>query len=514
MLTVELIRRGARQFPQRTAVLFEDKLLTFAEVDDLSNRFAYVFARHGITRGGRMALLVSNGLYSLPLDFACVKAGAARTPLNARLSLGEHEQMLRETVAQLLVYGPGLTERANALAARLPELRMFGLGSSRPGDGDLLAEAALASAEDPCVPADPDDVILIIYTSGTTGRLKAAQHTQASFAAICANILGNLPEVKRDDVMLHAASLIHASGTFVLPYWIRGAASAVLARFDPGEYLAAIARWRVTAINLVPTMLAMLLDYPGIEQADVSSLRQVIYGASPMPLPLLQRGLQLWGPRFVQYYGQTEAPLCITTLPPEDHVDPGAERRLLSCGQPAVDAEVRLIDADGNDVAPGTVGEIAVRAPFSMVGYFNAPDLNASTFLPGGWLRTRDVGRFDEDGYLYIVDRTSDMIITGGYNVYPREVEDILMAHPAVYECAVVGAPHEKWVEAVTAFVALRPGSQTTETELIEFARERLAAYKVPKSVRFVERLPKTAVGKVLRRALRDPLWEGHERRI
>jgi acyl-CoA synthetase (AMP-forming)/AMP-acid ligase II len=514
MLAVELIRRGARQFPQRAAVLFEDQKMTFAEVDELSNRFAHVFTRHGINRGARMALLFNNSLYSLPLDFASVKVGAARTPLNARLSVDEHEHMLRETGAQLFVYGPDLIERAEALAARLPELRMMGVGATRTGDVDLLAEAALASAEDPRVPAEPDDVILIIYTSGTTGRLKAAQHTQASYAAICANILANLHDVRRDDIMLHAASLIHASGTFVLPYWIRGAAAAVLARFDPGEYLAAIARWRVTAINLVPTMLAMLLDYPGIEDADVSSLRLVTYGASPMPLPVIQRALDLWGPRFAQYYGQTEAPLCITTLPAEDHVGPGAERRLLSCGQPSVDAEVRLVDEKGNDVAPGDAGEIAVRAPFIMAGYFNAPDLNASTFLPGGWVRTRDVGRFDDEGYLYLVDRTSDMIVTGGYNVYPREVEDALLAHPAVYECAVVSAPHEKWVEAVTAFVVLRSGAQVTEAELIEFVRDRLAAYKVPKSVCFIDRIPKSPVGKILRRALRDPLWEGRERRI
>jgi acyl-CoA synthetase (AMP-forming)/AMP-acid ligase II len=512
MLTVELIRRGARQFPNRTAILFRDQALTFAEVGELSNRFAHVFAHHGISRGARMALLVNNGLYSIPLDFACVKAGAARTPLNARLSVDEHEHMLRETGARLLVYGPDLAERAEALATRFPGLTMLSLGSVRPGDGDLLAEAEAASADDPRIPAEPDDVVLTVYTSGTTGRLKAAEHTQASYAAICLNILINLPPIEPDDVMLHAASLIHASGTFVLPYWVRGAASAVLARFEPGEYLAAISRWCATAVNLVPTMLTMLFDHPDIERADVSSLRTVIYGASPMPLPVIKKGLALWGPRFVQYFGQTEAPVFITQLSKEDHT--GSEERLLSCGRPSVDAEVRVVDADGNDVAPGEPGEVAVRAPFTMAGYFNAPEVTASTILPGGWVRTRDVGRFDEDGYLYLVDRTSDMIITGGYNVYPREVEDALMNHPAVYECAVVGAPHEKWGEAVTAFVALRPEVKATEVELIEFARQHLASYKVPKSVRFIDQVPKSAVGKLLRRALRDPLWEGHKRRV
>ncbi|HXF38447.1 MAG TPA: AMP-binding protein [Blastocatellia bacterium] len=505
MLTVELIRRGARYFAERRAVLFEDKALTFAAVDELSNRFAHVLARNGIGRGGRLAILANNSLYSAPVDFGCVKAGAARTPLNARLSMDEHEHMLRETGARVVIYDSELAERAEALAARVPGLTMLGLGSTRCGR-DLLVEAASAPASDPRTPAEPDDVILTIFTSGTTGRLKAAEHTQASYAAVSNNTSINLPDIQPDDVMLHAASLFHASGCFVLPYWIRGAATAVLARFEPSEFLQAIAKYRATSIHVVPTMLAILLAHPEIESADMSSIRSIVYGASPMPLPVIKRAIELWGPRFIQYYGQTEAPLFIARLDQQDHAGP--ERRLLACGRTSIDCEIRLIDDKGNDVPAGEQGEIALRAPFAMKGYFSAPDLNAAMFVEGGWLRTRDVGRFDEDGYLYLVDRTSDMIITGGYNVYPREVEDALLAHPSVFECAVVGAPHEKWVESVTAFVVLRPGKTVCEAELIEFTRSRLAAYKVPKSVRFIEQIPKSAVGKVLRRALRDPLWK------
>jgi fatty-acyl-CoA synthase len=504
MLTVELIRRGAQYFAERRAVLFEDKALTFAEVDELSNRFAHVLARNGIGRGGRMAILANNSLYSVPVDFGCVKAGAARTPLNARLSLDEHEHMLRETGARLVIYDSELAERAEALAARVPGLTMLGLGSTRCGR-DLLVEAASAPVSDPRTPAEPDDVVLTLFTSGTTGRLKAAEHTQASYAAVSNNTSINLPTIQPDDVMVHAASLFHASGCFVLPYWIRGAASAVLARFEPAEFFQAIVKYGATSIHVVPTMLAILLAHPEIETADMSSIRTIVYGASPMPLPVIKRALELWGPRFVQYYGQTEAPLFIAKLDQQDHAGP--ERRLLACGRPSVDCEIRLIDDKGDDVPAGEQGEIALRAPFMMKGYFNAPDLNAATFVEGGWLRTRDVGRFDAEGYLYLVDRTSDMIITGGYNVYPREVEDALLGHPAVFECAVVGAPHERWVEAVTAFVVLRSGTSVSEAELIEFTRERLATYKVPKSVVFVEQIPKSAVGKVLRRALRDPLW-------
>jgi acyl-CoA synthetase (AMP-forming)/AMP-acid ligase II len=315
---------------------------------------------------------------------------------------------------------------------------------------------------------------------------------------VTANVLANLIFPKPGDVMLHAASLIHASGAFVLPYWTRGGAAAVLRGFDPPEYLEAIERHGATAINLVPTMLNALLQTPGIEDADFSRVERIAYGASPAPRPVLERALELWPGRLTQYYGQTEAALAITALQPEDHVGD----RLLSCGLPSADSEVRL-DEETN--------EILVRGPFTAIEYYDAPELSAETFLPDGWIRTRDVGRFDDEGFLYLVDRTSDMIVTGGYNVYPREVEDALAAHPAVREAVVVGAPDERWVEAVTAFVV---ADGVSEDELIEHCRMKLATYKAPKSVRFIDEIPKSPVGKLLRRAVRDPLWEGHERPI
>lgn len=515
MLAVDLLRRGAARFPNRTAVVFGDRSLTFHEVDDAANRMAHVLRGLGARQGDRVGLLVNNGISSIPLDFACLKAGVARVPLNARLSADEHERILAETGARLLVYGPDLAERALELAGRLDGLLLACLGPvERADDVDLFDAMRDASGDDPHLPARPDDVILIIYTSGTTGQLKAAQHTQASFAAIAANILANLVSPGRDDVMLHAASLIHASGTFVLPYWVRGGAAAVLTGFDPGAYLDAIRRHRATAVNLVPTMLAMLFATDAGRKADVSSLDTIAYGASPMPRPVIEQAMEAWGPRFVQYYGQTEAPLCISVLRKEDHLDPDRDTLLGSCGHPAVDAEVIVADDDGEPVKTGEIGEILVRAPFGMAGYYRAPELNTETFAPDGWIRTRDLARFDERGYLHLVDRTSDMIVSGGYNVYPREVEDALMAHPAVAECAVVGAPDPTWVEAVTAFVAFKPGRSASEDELRSAVRTRLAGYKVPKKVHVVETIPKSAVGKILRRALRDPLWADHEKRI
>lgn len=502
--TTDLVRRGAARYPERTAVLFEDQALTYREVDEAANRFAHFLIGEGAKPGDRVALLIGNGPWSISMDFACLKAGLVRVPLNARLSVPEHRHMLEETGASWLVHAPELAAAAEELCESVPGLRTVGLGGPGASDGpDLLEASGAVSTEDPHVPVSESDPMLLLYTSGTTGRLKAVTHTQGSYAAIVTNILANLLQPRRDSVMLHAASLIHASGTFVLPYWLRGGAAAVLPGFEPASFLAAIEKYRVTETNVVPTMLGMLFAQD--HSADLSSLRTVIYGASPMPRPLITRAIEEWGPIFRQYYGQTEAPLCLTVLDETDHEDP---ELLASCGHPAVDAQVRLAEEDGTAVAPGEIGEIQVRAPFQMAGYHQAEELNAEMFTPDGWVRTRDMARQDERGYLYLVDRRSDMIVTGGYNVYPREVEDALMEHDAVAECAVVGAPDPTWVEAVTAFVTLKPGSEATEQALQEHVRDRLAGYKVPKRVEFIDAVPKSAVGKILRRALRDPLWE------
>ena len=503
-LAVDLVRRGAARYADRTAVLVGDERLTYREVDEAANRFAHFLIDHGAGKGDRVALLVGNGPWSVSLDFACLKAGVVRVPLNARLSVAEHQRMIEETGARWLVHVPELGDPAGQLCANVPGLKAVGLGGPGVDGGpDLLEASATSPSEDPMVPLAPADPMLLLYTSGTTGTLKAVTHTQASFGAIATNILANLLNPGPDSVMLHAASLIHASGTFVLPYWVRGGAAAVLPGFDPATFLSAVQRYRATEINLVPTMLGMLFANGAPTGVDLSSLRTVIYGASPMPRPLITAAMAAWGPIFKQYYGQTEAPLCITVLDEHDHTDPDL---LGSCGHPTVDAQVRLADEDGHPVPRGEIGEIQVKAPFQMAGYHQADDLNAEMITTDGWIRTRDMATADDRGYLFLVDRRSDMIITGGYNVYPREVEDALMSHPAVAECAVVGAPDPTWVEAVTAFVALRPGQQATVDDLRAHVRAQVAGYKVPKRIEFIDTVPKSAVGKILRRALREQL--------
>jgi len=510
MLVTELIHRGARDYRDRVALRFGDRLLRFVEVDELSNRLANLFvSRLGLEPLSRVAILLDNDLATIPLDFACVKARLTRVPVNGRLSLPEQSRMIEGAGANILIHGANHSERARALAADMPGLLCYSLGGG--GDRDLLALASDSSDSPVTLVPEPDDDVLALYTSGTTGSLKMVRHSQATFSAVVLNALANLVDPKPGDMVLHAASLIHASGVFILPFWLRGGVSGILPGFDPVSYLAAVERWRPSTLCLVPTMIQMLVEQPGIEEADLSSVETILYGASPMPRPLIERVIGLWGKRFIQFYSQTEAPVAIACLGKEDH-DLERPDRLISCGKAAVECEIRLVDERGDDVALGEAGEIAVRAPFVMKGYQDEA-LDAAAFLPGGWLRTRDVGRFDEDGFLTLIERTSDMIVTGGYNVYPRDVEDILCSHPSVVEAAVVGIPDETWGEAVTAFVVPR-GEGVEEAELLAFARERLAGYKVPKSIRSVAEIPKSPVGKPLRRALRDPFWEGKERRI
>ena len=512
MLVTELIRRGALYHKDRTALLFGNDTMSFAEVESLSNRIAQVLGGAlGLGKGSPVCLLWDNCLLGMPADFACVKAGLVRTPLNGRLSLEEHLAMIDKIGAGTLLYGASQSERAAALKAARPDLACHGIGDDQVGP-DLVALAQQAPDRDSRLDQQPDDVILALFTSGTTGTLKAVHHTHATYSAVVQNVLANLIDPKRGEIMLHAASLIHASGCFVLPYWLRGGIAAILPGFTPPSYLEAIERMRPQALNLVPTMLQMLFQTPGIDEADLASVETIVYGASPMPRPVLERALARWGPVFVQYYGQTEAPLAICAMGKAEH-DGAPPERLLSCGRPTPETEIRLVDEEGRDVPAGEAGEILLRAPFVMKGYSD-PALTAETLLPGGWLRTRDIGRFDADGYLTLVDRTSDMIVTGGYNVYPREVEDVLAGHEAVAQAAVVGLPDERWGEIVTAFVVLHRGAAADEAALIAHAHAHLAGYKAPKSVRFVDSIPLSAVGKPLRRALREPFWAGRERRI
>ncbi|WP_413299101.1 AMP-binding protein [Bacillus sp. 1P10SD] len=508
MIAAELIKRGAKYYAKETAVIYKDQKLTFEEVHKNSNRLANALFKLGLKKGNRISFLLANSIHSVEIDFAMLKSGLVRVPLNTRLSEEEQFHMIMETDSKAILFTEEFADRVGSLRERLSNVSLFCQVDGIPKYEWIIpiySKMKTVTDEDPIVPLSEEDFATLQYTSGTTGKLKAAIHTQGSWAAIATNILSTLT-IEKGDIMMHAAPLTHASGTLVLPHWIRGAANAILPTFHPLEYLQAVESIKPTTLNLVPTMIVMLLSHPEVEKYSFNSVRSLIYGASPMPREALKRGLELWGPKFIQYFGQTEAPLILSILPVEDHVlalkNPKYYDRLLSCGRPTATTEVKIVDENGKQVAVGEIGEIIVSSSQAMTGYWKEDELTAET-IKGKWVYTRDMGYIDQEGYLYLVDRKSDMIISGGFNIYPREVEEVLYQHPAVMEAAIVGVPDETWVESVKAFVVLKEGQQVSENELIDYCKAHLASYKKPKNVEFIDSLPKSAVGKVVRRMLR-----------
>jgi len=383
-----------------------------------------------------------------------------------------------------------------------------------PGGGEHDYERLVASHPplEPCVDAAPGDLAQILYTSGTTGQPKGVMHTLGSVAAAMAAWVAALG-LRHDDRLLGHFALSHFGGRVMDSAWCVGATLVILPRPDPAAILAAVAERRITVLLMVPTLLQMLLDCPEAARHDLSSLRVVLYAAAPASPTLVRRAIEAFGPILVTGFGQTEAYGLNTILTAAEHraaLDAGSDR-LASVGREAdAGVQVRLLDPHGTPVGRGAVGELCVSAPWVMAGYWNRPDLTEQR-LRGGWLRTGDLGRQDEAGYFYLVDRAEDMIISGGYNVAPREVEDVIAALPGVRECCVVGVPDSKWGEAVRAVVV---GEGLDEARVIAHCRAQLAAFKVPKQVEFADSLPKSGVGKILRRAVRERFWAGDERRI
>ena len=361
------------------------------------------------------------------------------------------------------------------------------------------------------------DIERLQYTSGTTGKPKGVVWTYRIGYNVVTSVLFNLDQpIGPETINLNIGPLTHAAGLMLMIYYCRGACNVILPGFDEKAVLEAIARERVTSVLLIPTMLYRLLRYPDLRSYDVSSIRRIWYGTAPMAVERLKEAIQVFGNVFRQNYGMTEIAQPITFLGPEDHLLEGTEeqlRRLSSAGRPAMGVEVRVADEEGRSVAPGEIGEVLIRSNKLMSGYWKMPEETAAAFA-GGWFHTRDMATLDEQGYLYIVDRKSDMIISGGFNIYPREVEEILMAHPGVAEAAVIGVPDEVWGEAVKALVVPKEGADFTDAQIIEHCRRNLAGYKKPRSVEFIREIPKNLYGKIDRRALKEPYWKGHQRNV
>jgi fatty-acyl-CoA synthase len=440
--------------------------------------------------------------------------GLRLTWLNPTSSEDDHAYILEDSGVQTLFVDPlSFSDRARVLAQRVPGVeRMMSFG---PNDGfgeDLLAAAAPMSPARLQPQAEADDVCVLIYTGGTTGKPKGVAHTHRVHVTMILTEMADWdwpPEIR----FLALTPITHASGAMIMPVLLKSGTYAMTKGFTAEKFVHLVETHRITATFLVPTMVYVLLDSPARQGADLSSLQLIIYGASPMSPTRLTEGMQVFGPVFMQLYAQSEAPNTITVLHQHEHDPAHHPERLASCGTPCVGTQVRLLDDDGQEVPDGEVGEICVRGPLVMKGYWNKPEETAQA-LRHGWLYTGDMARRDADGYLYIVDRSKDMIISGGFNVYPREVEDTLSQHPAVAAAAVVGVPDAKWGEAVRALVVLRAGATVAAEELIALVRERKGAVYAPKAIDFVDTLPTTGLGKLDKKAIRARFWTGQGRAV
>jgi long-chain acyl-CoA synthetase len=488
----DVVREHARLRPRHPAIRYDGRDLTYADLDDRSSRLAQALRALGVGVGSRVAYLDRTGPEVVELLFAAAKLGAVAVPLNWRLAAPELEAVLQDARPEVIIAGAGF---ADVVAGHDPIV----VGE----DYEALLDAA--APVDPEVAAAADDVVLQLYTSGTTAVPKGVLTTHRNLAAAAET--SPYWEFDADSVSLTPLPMFHIGGIgwAFLGLW-NGATTVLIGDFDAEAVLDVLERQRVTNAVLVPTMLQRLTAVPGAVDRDYSALRSVAYGASPITTPVLKEALLTFRCSFYGIYGLTESTGGVVQLDPADHATEGPRERLLrSAGRPLPWVELRVVDpATGEDRPAGETGEVWLRAPNVMRGYFERPAETAAALTADGWLRTGDGGYLDEDGYLFLTDRVKDMIVSGGENVYPIEVEEVLARHPTVAEVAVVGVPDGRWGETVKAFVVLRPGREPSPEELVAFARERLAGYKLPRAFEFVEDLPRTASGKVLKRALRD----------
>jgi fatty-acyl-CoA synthase len=507
-----MILRTFARFRGRQAFVWDGGSLSYGAALDLIGRLQAVMAAAGVAKGQTVAFLSANSAETWCAGIAASGLGLVTTWLHPLGALADHLEVIEDAEASVLIVDPKTHgqrggELAAAAAARLKVV--FTMGKADFGR-DLLAAADKIGAASPVDVTRPDNYAVINYTGGTTGKSKGAIRRHRSTAAMSVAVAADfeLPEVPR---YLAAAPITHVAGTKVLPSFFKGGTVHLLKGFEPEKFLTTLEREKINFTLMVPTMIYVLLDHPRLESSDLSSLELILYGASPMSPTRLVESLERIGPVFSQLYGQTEC-YPVSVLSKADH-DTRRPELFASCGFPIASCSVSLRDDDNNEVKPGEAGEICVRAPHAMEEYWKRPEQTAETFK-GGWLHTGDIARADEQGYLYIVDRKKDMIVSGGFNIYPREVEDVLSSHPDVAMAAVIGVPHEKWGEAVTALIVAKPGTQPAAEALMQLVKERKGSPHSPKQVEFVDSLPLTAVGKVDKKVLRAKYWAGQTRQV
>lgn len=512
MFLPDLLIAALEQNGDRPAVFLDDQVLTATRVSHEVSRYIQVLRSKGVEQGSGIATLSKNRVEVLFSMGAVMAGGYRNTALHPLGSVDDHAYVLEDGGIGTLIFDPSFAAHVKQIMDRVPGLRrLFSYGPANVGE-DLIDLASGFEPQRLIAPElDGESVSALAYTGGTTGRPKGVMNTYRASAAMV-QIMVTEWQWPAEVRHLICTPLSHAGSSFFVPILLRGGSMFVLPGFDAGAVLAAIERDRITSVMLVPSMIYALLDHPNFPSTDLSSLQTVFYGASPMSPTRLQEAIGKLGQIFFQFYGQTECPMTVTILRKEEHlVDDLA--RLASCGRPVPWARIALLDDAGNEVAKGEPGELCVGGPLVMRGYWNKPDETAAAF-EHGWLHSGDVVRQDKDGFLTIVDRTKDMIVSGGFNVFPREVEDAISQHPSVAAVAVVGVPDEKWGEAVKAVVVVRSGHTIDPEQLIALVKQQKGSHYAPKSIDIVDAIPLSAVGKPDKKALRARYWGATDRMV
>ena len=511
MRLVDYLDKGASLGPDAPCLTTDGATSSYAEVQALSTRISAALLARSVQPGATVAILSAND----PVAFTCVfgisRAGAVWCPVNPRSEAAENRELLELYGCSVLIFQAHFAPLVTRIRGELPLLTTLvcldGEVEGALGWAEFLAAGGAAGEPEPDEQAPVDDVVMIVGTGGTTGRPKGVQLTGTNIETMTAITLMSYPFEGRP-VYLALAPLTHAAGVLCFPVLALGGEVVVMRAPDVGGFLDLVGRARVTHTFLPPTLIYMVLDHERLPAADLASLQCFWYGAAPMSATRLEEALTRIGPVMAQLFGQTEAPMMISTMAPRDHFRPDgtiARERLSSAGRPAPLVTVATMAEDGTLLPPGGTGEIVVRSSLVMAGYHRNPEVTAEASAHG-WHHTGDIGYVDPDGYLYIVDRAKDMVITGGFNVYSTEVEQALMAHPAVADCAVVGLPDDKWGERVVAVVALRPGHELDTAELTAFVKDRIGSVKTPKQIEVWPELPRSTVGKVLKSNVKDVL--------
>lgn len=512
------LRRSAEKYPNNIASVAGRESISYAKLNERVNRLANGLLGLGLKKGDRIGHVQNNSPQCLEVDFAIYRCGLIKVSMSPRLSAKEYLYLMEDSEANGLIYGEEFAEAINEIKGNLKDLKYI-IQVSGDNKGVINYEKLIKSASSayPKIDVDIDDICTLQYSSGTTGKPKAAIYPHRTWLISANNFMIEDEEAfNQEDVVLHVAPISHASQLFMFPCIFKGGKNILLRRFNVEEFLETIEREKVTRIFLVPTQIKMILEFENLEKYNLDSLKSIYYAAAPIDKFTLKNAMERIGEVFVQFYGLTEAPGPLTYFSRRDHAIEAGKKgfeRLNSAGRAISSLEMKIVDETKKELNPGENGEIILRSEHMMKGYWKDRKKTDETII-NGWLHSGDIGRFDEDGYLFIVDRRTDMLISGGFNVYPKEIEDVLYGHPAILEVAVIGIPDKKWGEVVHAEIVLKQGMPATKEDIVEFCKNNLAGYKKPQSVNFVEALPKNPTGKILKKEIKEKYWKGYDRRV